>query len=325
MEHMEKSCAISRFLNKSGWLKLTGPQNVSFLAAGEYNENHLIRAAEGCFVLRINHGSQLGLGPEQIEYEFRVLQALSGSGVTPKPLRVLRDAPGLGPVLLMDYLPGEALDYERDLELAARILAAVHAQPVSDDGLLIQAEPLLEIARESLTLIARFDDHPLTRTRDRLLRASDEVMKLHLAHQDEFADEPMCLVNTEVNSGNFIVDRSAGQGWLVDWEKAVISCRYQDLGHFLAPTTTLWKTEQRIGPDDRQRFLGAYREAAGLGIPLETIGHRTAILERAVLLRALSWCFMAYYEYTCQDRVLTSQTTLKRIGRYLENMECFLP
>jgi aminoglycoside phosphotransferase (APT) family kinase protein len=322
---MERCHAIFDFLSGSGWLKLAGPQAVSFLAAGEYNENHLIRAAEGDFVLRINHGSQLGLGPGQIEYEFRVLQALSGSGVTPKPFQALRHAPGLGPVLLMDYLPGEPLDYERDLDLAARIFAAVHTQPVPDEGLLIQAEPLLEIARESLTLITRFADHPLTRARDRLLRACDEVMKLHSVHQGEFADDPMCVVNTEVNSGNFIVDRASDCGWLVDWEKAVVSCRYQDLGHFLAPTTTLWKTGQRIGPDDRQRFLSAYRAATGLGTPLEILTRRTAILERAVLLRALSWCFMAYYEYTCQARALTSQTTLGRIGHYLENMECFLP
>ena len=45
----------------------------------------------------------------------------------------------------------------------------------------------------------------------------------------------------------------------MDWEKAVVSQRHQDLGHFLVPTTTLWKTDVVLQPDEKQRFLSLYK------------------------------------------------------------------
>ena len=50
------------------------------------------------------------------------------------------------------------------------------------------------------------------------------------------------MVNTELNSGNFLIDPQ-GVSSLVDWEKPLVSEPGQDLGHFLAPTTTFWKTD----------------------------------------------------------------------------------
>lgn len=46
-------------MEESCWL--WDVSGVSFLAAGEYNENFPVEAAYGNFVLRINHGGQLGL------------------------------------------------------------------------------------------------------------------------------------------------------------------------------------------------------------------------------------------------------------------------
>ncbi|MBU1249107.1 MAG: phosphotransferase, partial [Proteobacteria bacterium] len=289
--------------------------------AGEYNENYLVNAADGKYVLRINHDSQLGLGNGQIQYEYTVLKALEDSGVTPRVHRVQPAALGLGPVLLMDYIPGGPFLYDAHLEIAARIFARVHSQPVSPE-LLVQSEPVFDIAQESYGLFMRFPDHPLNAVRERLQRYYDEIMDLHLATEDEFASESMVIVNTEVNSGNFIVDGM--DGWLVDWEKAVVSHRYQDLGHFLVPTTTLWKSEHRISPTDRLRFLEVYREESGLDTDLDTLSRRTEILERTILLRALSWCFMAYYEYTRPGRELRDEKTFERIRWYLDEIECFL-
>jgi hypothetical protein len=47
-------------------------------------------------------------------------------------------------------------------------------------------------------------------------------------------------------------------------------------------------------------------------------------LEKTIILRALSWCFMAHVEYTRQDRSLKDRTTFNKIQDYMENMECFL-
>lgn len=318
---MKKTEAIHLYLQQSGWLNVTHSDHVSFLAAGEYNENYLVEAEEGRFVLRINHDSQLGLGTAQIEYEFGVLKALSHSGVTPKPFHVDPAAPGIGPVLLMEYIKGGPFVYQKHLDIAARIFAQVHGQPVSSD-LLVQADPVLDIAEESFGLFMRHEDHPMVQVRERLNSYHDEILQLHKDTEGEFADEEMVIVNTEVNSGNFIV--YDGQGWLVDWEKAVVSYRYQDLAHFLVPTTTLWKSDQRISPQERERFLVTYKEEAGLDLSLETLSRRTAILERTIVLRALSWCYMAYYEYTKPGRELRSKDTFASIRWYLDEIECFL-
>lgn len=314
---------VFEFLQSSQWVRVGTFTDVRFLAAGEYNENYLVEAESGRFVFRINHGSQLGLGKQQLQYEFDVLTALEGSGVTPRPFFLAQDAPGLGQVMLMEYLEGEPLRYDRDLEEAACILARVHARPVSDK-LLVQAEPVADIAAESLSLLGRFPDHPMQREKERLLAYHEEIMDLYRRTRDELSCEPLCIVNTEVNSGNFIIGSGKGRAWLVDWEKAVVSSRYQDLGHFLVPTTTLWKTNHRITPRQREDFLAAYRAEAGLSLSLADLSRRTAILERTILLRAMAWCHMAHYEYTRSNRALAHDQTFGRINWYLEEMECFL-
>ena len=138
-----------------------------------------------------------------------------------------------------------------------------------------------------------------------------------------YADESPCVVNTEVNSGNFIVND--GKAFLVDWEKAVISHRYQDLAHFLVPTTTLWKSEFRYTDEARTRFLDRYRVYAQQPLSLAELSHRSALMERIILLRALSWCYMAYFEYSAGERTLTNQDTFRRIRHYLDEIEWFLP
>ncbi|WP_022667773.1 aminoglycoside phosphotransferase family protein [Desulfospira joergensenii] len=311
---------IEEFLNRTGWVP--GFRSVSFLAAGEYNANYLVEGRSKRFVLRINHGSQLGLGQDQISYEYRVLKALESSGVTPKPLACLPDPKPLGGgSLLMEFLPGKALVYEEDLDRAAGIFARIHSQPVPDD-LIVQADPVTDIARESLGLIQRFPDHPLREVRDRILAYHDEIMSLAEESRALFRDESLCLVNTEVNSGNFLISEKGA--FLVDWEKAVVSYRYQDLGHFLVPTTTLWKTDTCLGPEEKRRFIEAYHREAGLKMDTEELIQKTRIMEKTILLRALSWCFMAFYEYTRTDRALQNQKTFTKIRQYLSDIPWIL-
>ncbi|HSO20341.1 MAG TPA: phosphotransferase, partial [Desulfosarcina sp.] len=282
---------IEAFLAASGWVP--DPIRVSFLAAGEYNANYLVTGAGERCVLRINHGSQLGLGPEQIAYEYNVLQALSTSGVTPQPLACHPHPEPLGGgALLMRFLPGEPLDYRRDLDRAAHIFARIHTVRVPE-GLVVQADPVRDIARESEGLLDRFADHPLQKELGQLRAYHDTVLELADQSRALFAGEALCLVNTEVNSGNFLVDDAGA--YLVDWEKAVASCRYQDLGHFMVPTTTLWKSDTVLTPEAKERFLEAYRRRACPDMPMDELITKTRVLEKTILLRALSWCFMAWY------------------------------
>ncbi|WP_247648304.1 aminoglycoside phosphotransferase family protein [Pseudodesulfovibrio sp. zrk46] len=329
IEFMDTIEAITTFLETRKWVVLDDPEeHISFLAAGEYNENYRITVNEiygdASHVFRINHDSQLGL-EDQIEYEFAVLRALVRSGVTPRPFYCEPDPKldGLGKgVLLMEYLPGRPLQYENDWREAARIFAKVHSQPV-DHSLIVQANPILDIARESEGLIHRYPDHPMTKQKQLLLDYHAEITRLAEEAAEDFRGDPLVIANTEVNSHNFIIDDETGRGWLVDWEKAVVTSRFQDIGHFLVPTTTLWKTDFRFTDEGKKNFVAAYLDEAGLDMDLDTALRLTDLMERTILLRAMSWCFMAYYEYTRDDRALKNADTFARIEQYLGDMECF--
>jgi len=315
-----KTELIHLFLDRSDWVP--APRTVRFLGAGEYNENYRVDAQGGPVVFRINHGSQLELD-NQIEYEFRVLQAVERSGVTPKPLEFsLEETEGLGDgVLLMEFLPGRPLEYQSGYLGAATVFAKVHSLPTSD-ALITQAEPMLDIAEESSRLLSRFDDHPLPAERKKLYTYRDHIVRLAETHRGFFADEGLSIVNTEVNSSNFLVHH--GRTRLVDWEKAVLSSRYQDLGHFLVPTTTLWKGSYVFTAEEKARFLQEYRTLTNIDLTLEELIFGTTLLESTIILRGLSWCYMAYYEYTQTARTIQNGDTFRTIQRYLNNIDWFL-
>ena len=316
---MNTSEKIQQYLESGD--KVVGVERVEFLAAGEYNQNYLVHGRSGKYVFRINHGSQLGLD-NQIEYEFRVLKAVEPSGVTPRAFFVDVDADGLGKgVLLMEYLRGRPLDYPTDIQTAARVFAKIHSLSAAE-GFIVQNNPVQAIAQESYGLINRFADHPLVAEKTHLLRYHEKVLNLSENTGDFFTDEQLCIVNTEVNSRNFIVQPQ--KAYLVDWEKAVVSYRYQDLGHFVVPTTTLWKSNYLYSEEEKLRFIRCYSQSLDLDLDVRELFEKTKILERTILLRALSWCFMAYYEYTREDRTLRNKDTFAKIRDYLNDIESLL-
>ncbi|MEE8441205.1 MAG: aminoglycoside phosphotransferase family protein [Spirochaetia bacterium] len=314
---------IREFLNREDWVH--GQYEIEFLAAGEYNENYWIRANQGEFVFRINHGTQLGL-EDQSSYEFDVLGAVYPSGATPQPLKLQPSDPFFPRgAMLIEYIPGIRFDYERDWAAAARLFASIHRLPASG-RLIRQATPVADIVAESVELLDRHSPHPLADTGDLIRDYATDIAEVAGSADLDMQDEQLCIVNTEVNSGNFISPSRAPDGRLklVDWEKAVVSYRYQDLGHFLVPTTTLWKTEFRFSAELRRAFLEEYQAAIHPAVSLDDLDRRTAVLERTIVLRALSWCYMAYVEYTNNDRPLRSAGTFERINLYLENAASFI-
>ncbi len=318
-----KSEDILQFVRAHRWVP--GAKHVDFLAAGEYNENYLVYTELGKdrYVFRINHGSQLGIS-NQIEYEFNVLKAVETTGLTPKPVHVLGASDRNPGVMLMTYIEGDTFTYEQD-HLAARTLALVHSVPITEsvtERLITQANPVTAICDESIELIERYPNHPLARQREMLRTYHEYVANQADEILDMMQNETLCIVNTELNSGNFIyADETA---FLVDWEKAVISYRYQDLGHFLVPTTTLWKADFRYDDTRRRRFLDHYRRYGQLDFPLGELMDKSNRMEQVILLRAMSWCYMAYYEYSNSRRALRNDDTYMRITQYMDELEWFL-
>ena len=99
---------------------------VQALAQGEYNLNYLIGDGDVQLVFRVNMGTQIDRD-DQILYEYKALELLQGSGVTPLPYFVddSRTFFDRG-ILIMSFLSGEPLNYHKDLDGAAGLFAGVH-------------------------------------------------------------------------------------------------------------------------------------------------------------------------------------------------------
>lgn len=129
-----------------------------------------------------------------------------------------------------------------------------------------------------------------------------------------------CCINTELNSTNFLVDDEKG-GFvrLVDWEKPLYGDPAQDLGHLLAPTTTFWKTETVLSSEETERLIDIYIDAVGGRYETAGVRERTNQLITITCLRGLTWCAMAWTEYHEPGRILTNESTRKKLGAYLSD------
>lgn len=304
-----------------GWLP-GEPFAVTPLAQGEYNMNYVVRQWAHRWVLRVNVDTQIDRD-DQILYEYRALRLLAPSEVTPRPYYVdaSEERFPLG-LLIMEYLPGEPLDYGRDLDAAARLFARVHALdvPPAENHLIRERAPLSETFEESTRLLDTYLTSPLADPA--LVSTFREVLAWADAarHTERFfAEDPWpCIVNTEVNSGNFIANRQAGTLHLVDWEKPLWGDPSQDLSHFCVPTTTLWKTGYRMSAGDRRAFLDAYRAALPDPHLRDTIVERVRLRDPFNCLRGISWSAYAWVAYQSGDHHLRNEDTFRTVSRYLD-------
>lgn len=301
------------FLSPLGIPTGTEPE-FSVLGQGEYNLNYaFIHPVTGKrLVLRINTGSQMHL-PDQIGYEYAALQYLTPSGRTPKPLCCYPEQK----MLVMEWLPGRALQYETDLDVAAQILADIHCTPVPENcALLRPRHPAKAIYDECLQMVQHYFDWEQAdpQVYKLLKELVEEIGKLPLKVP---SDAPVCMVNTELNSGNFLIDPE-GHSHLVDWEKPLLSEPAQDLGHFLAPTTTFWKTDVILTPEQVRDFVKKYAAAVNGRMDCTSLSERLPLFFTVTCLRGITWCAMAYREYCQPGRELRNEDTFRKLKAYLE-------
>jgi aminoglycoside phosphotransferase (APT) family kinase protein len=297
------------------------PFEIEPLAQGEYNLNYLVRQEKNIWVFRVNIGTQIGRD-DQILYEFRALQLLATTNVTPRPYYVddSRDQVGYG-VLIMEYLPGEKLDYRRDLQDAARLFARIHTQPVdlAQNHLIREKRPLSMTFEECSQLLPVYLESDLA---DPALRAYlTEVLAWanEARHREDYFVSDPCpsIINTEVNSGNFIANRERGTLHLVDWEKPLWGDPSQDLSHFCAPMTTLWKTDYRMTASNKRRFIDSYRAAISDAHLRDTIWERVHLRDPFNYLRGISWSAMAWVTYQTGEHAVKNQDTFLKVSSYL--------
>ena len=297
---------------------------VSPLAQGEYNLNYLISSGSLRLVFRVNIGTQINRD-DQILYEFRSLELLAQSGVTPRPYYVddTRQVFERG-ILIMEYLPGESMNYSRDLSDAAQLFATIHQIDVPEEKnhLIREDAPLTLIYDECAGLLRQYFDSELAQPaiRDYLM---DLINWAAVARSQEsyYQQDPWhCIVNTEVNSGNFIVNRQRGSIHLVDWEMPRWGDPSQDLCHFCSPLTTLWKTNWRMAKEEKSRFLKTYSRYLRDRHLRDTLMDRVRLRDPFVYLRGISWSAMGWVAYQTRFSGMKNPDTWAKLQQYM-NLE----
>ena len=303
------------------------PENVEekyeLLAAGEYNVNlsftHPISGEK--LILRINQGSQMHL-ESQIEYEANTLRLLKDSGRTPRLYYVDGSKKYLDKgILVMEYLPGVVLDYEKDLMKAADILVDIHRQALPyESGLIRTGTGFSFVLDECEEMFKHYTESKYADKdiENRIRHLLDMGWKMSKSGEVSFDELYKCLINTELNSTNFLINED-GKNYLIDWEKAVFGYPAQDIGHFLAPTSTFWKTDIILTKAEIDDFITKYIEKAERHFDTNGIRETALAFIKINCLRGLSWCAMAYVQYREADKEIMNESTRIKLGQYLED------
>ncbi|MDO5718053.1 MAG: phosphotransferase [Tissierellia bacterium] len=289
--------------------------NIEFLAQGEYNINYIIEADKK-MVLRINTGSQLEI-EDQISYEYKALKFLSSSGVTPK-VSYLDNTKSEIPygLLLMEFLEGRQLDYNLDLKRAAWIFSRIHSMDISrENDFIVESNPLSSRVIEGKYWLRDILDRDyLNKEQNYFFKKFISLAEKNLYKEQFFNENRLYVVNnTEVNSSNFII---GDRDYLIDWEKPVISDPTQDITQFLAPTTTLWKTDIILSDQQREEFFKEY--TTKMDCKFKDIRLRVELYLPYLYLRALTWCAYAYIAYKNSDKEILNPDTKEKLDIYMD-------
>ena len=222
----------------------------------------------------------------------------------------------------MEYLPGKPLVYENDLKKAAYILADIHSVEVpSENTFVIPENPLYAMLDECKNMASVYINSELgnEKTKETIKRLISNAEK---SLEGEYECGEYRIINTELNSGNFLINGDEKEGfknYLIDWEKPILGEIEQDLGHFLAPTTTFWKTDTILTREDIDGFVEEYKKAIDGRIDTSKVEEKLDIYLKMTCLRGTTWCSMAWVEYQAPDRAIKNEFTYNRIKSYLED------
>lgn len=324
---MDKIKGLQAYVASEKYRKALGlPEQVcekyELLAQGEYNVNYLFThpVSQEKLLLRVNCGSQMHLD-DQIGYEYRALKLLEKSGRTPRAIYVDGSKELLDHgVMAMEFLPGRVLDYHTDMELAAECLADIHSTKMEEHtGLISPEHSLKAILEECEAMVKTYMDSPLgceeTKRKIRALLDSGWKMIAHIPSEQVYR----CCINTELNSTNFLINGEGKNNYLIDWEKPLYGDPAQDLGHFLAPTTTFWKTDVILNEMEMDRFIDQYIAKVNGRFPTEGLRERVLTFVKITCLRGITWCAMAWVEYQQPDKLIFNESTFQKLGAYLEH------
>lgn len=293
----------------------------TMLAQGEYNINYYFvhPVTERSLVLRVNTASQMSL-KNQIEYEYRALELLKESGRTPEALYFDEEPENMGyGIIVMEFLSGRHLEYGTDLMSAASCLADIHSVEIKDAGCLLSPEdPLQAVIDECSEMIKTYYESPLADENKKTLIAGLLERGSKMIREYRSYEGYRCCINTELNSTNFLINEGSGQDFLVDWEKPLYGDPAQDIGHFLAPTTTFWKTDVILGRDEMDDFISVYEKSVAGRFDTCGLRDRVNVYIPINCLRGITWCAMAWVQYRDPKRLIANESTRIKLDQYLD-------
>ncbi|NLK42807.1 MAG: aminoglycoside phosphotransferase family protein [Tissierellia bacterium] len=308
---------IDNIIKDKDFIERFDLEEIQLLGQGEYNINYLFysRVYNKKLILRIATDSQMSLD-NQIKYEYQALDLLKNTNRTPKPI-YYDDSKELIPYgfLVMEYLPGKPLDYKKDLKIAAEILADIHNEPISETNHLLEPKnPIEAIYEESLRMfekyrLSKYADKETVKSIDYLLEKGKNIKTVDIGSRT--------IINTELNSGNFLINGENDSNYLVDWEKPLYGYAAQDLGHFLTPTTTFWKTDVILTKEEINLFIKEYCKNSNQYKDERELWNSVKNYLSMNCLRGITWCAMAYVEYQNPEKLISNDYTYKKIKAYL--------
>ena len=297
-------------------------ETYKFLGAGEYNKNFVFvhPKTKQKLVLRVECGSQLHLD-NQIEYESKALEILKKSGRVPEVYYYDSSKTMLDHgISVMQFMPGIILNYKSDYDLneAAKILSDIHSCESDGVSFLIRANnPSQTMFDECLKMANVYLDSKAAKREIKqqiiklLERAENEIKSF------DWSFSRVSIINTELNNTNFLINKGENS-YLIDWEKPLFSDPAQDIGHFLADTTTMWKSDFYFTEPEKSQFVDNYIDKIAGRFSDEGLKKRCLKFADFTCLRGICWCAMAYVQYINDEKELFNSDTFENLHNYLD-------
>jgi rSAM/selenodomain-associated transferase 1 len=287
-----------------------GTDSIKLIGADGYIINYSYRHGNEKRILRINTGSQMQLENQTI-YEYNSLKILEKTGVTPKAYYYDEGEGFIPHVMLEIECPeGRALDYRRDMDIAAYLLSSVHELAIPENhGLPLAEKPLKGIYDECSEMAKRYLGW--TKRDEGAANKISYFLKRAIEMGLEEGPFSASIINTELNSENFIINQEKEHSRILGWQNAMIGEKEQDLACLLAPTTTYLKTGVILSDEEMEDFLEEYERYA----PVNRERFKKYLC--ITCLRGIALSAMTLIEYESQDRILKDAFTYQKAREYL--------
>jgi aminoglycoside phosphotransferase (APT) family kinase protein len=273
-------------------------EELTLLSLGAYHLNFRLTCGGQCSVVRLSRISQWGLSSDaQLTKEFATLRDVEKSGVTPRPIDLVR---GDLPMLIESYIDGKPFRYGSRLCDAAQAIAQVHrVQPRCALPHLSELPPQRFLLEDGLLWLARAEARKSIPSTIRLLLQAAQLLRTKPTLR---MTGRAVIVHTDLTAANLLVTKDGCA--ILDWEGARLGPAAWDLAYFLSPVTLRWTSAGAglLSVEEQQAFLTAYAEAAHLN-PV-SLSVSVAALMPWVVFRSLAWCvgFQATADLTVAAR-----------------------